>query len=166
MKLIPSFYLTLLIGAVCLSGFSSSSYAFAPGIDQPGASCTNYNAAEVTDIDYLPNGVRNLNSSTRYVICPLAVVVDGAPNNVRLWVHVDVDLAAGTTVGCTLFLVNYRGYIVDSQYGEATAPSGGGWTQMILTVGTEVYSSASLLCPLPGNARGKLINYHVTAIGF
>ena len=45
---------------------------------QSGSVCRNFKAAEATDIDYLINGVRNINPANRSVICP--VTYNGLPS--------------------------------------------------------------------------------------
>jgi hypothetical protein len=161
MKTTFPFWVTAIVGALCLTGGSSDAYAQVARAVQAAAIRRNYNAGEVTDIDYLPYGVRNLNANSRYIICPLTL---SASNDTFLNVE-----ARGFTVGdritCTLF-------ILDSAYGVATYQSFAGrewdppdpqfigidWGRLAV----DSMSSPSVLCLLPGyGTYSMLTSIHI-----
>jgi hypothetical protein len=58
---------TMTLGALLLISGKST----ATPLSVSGTICTNFNAGQNQDIDYLTSGVRNLNAASRQVICAL-----------------------------------------------------------------------------------------------
>jgi hypothetical protein len=132
--------------------------ADADNINTNGVVCQNYNASQALDIDYLPNGVRNVNASPRFVIC--AVPRSPLTTNPSPTFYVDGENAPGTSTSCTVFVYNYLGTFVSSQSFTRTVPSTGttlDWDQpVVLPSPPSTFDYVSLLCSIPGN-RGGLI---------
>ena len=145
--------------ALTLGTFSSMSLpgnAYAVNANNAGTSCRNYNASQVTDIDYLPNGTRNLNASSRFVICPIVRSPTSASYAVN--VYVDGFAAAGRTISCTLYSYDYTGAFLGSQSFPAART---GTFDQYLSVAGHYWSTASVLCLLPGSASGIIYDVDV-----
>lgn len=153
MKMTTALALALVAGVLGLAGVSNEAYAV--NANHGGPICRNYNAPEVADIDYLTNGVRNLNPNSRYVICPL-VRSPTSTNVVNLFV--DGSANSGTTISCTLFSYDFTGRFLGSQ--SFPAPRTGVFDQF-LTVPGSFWGTANVLCLLPGNAAGLIYDIDV-----
>lgn len=120
-----------------------------------GTACHAYNAGEVTDIDYLARGVRNMASSPRYVICPVDFVptADGS-----ITVYVDGQHTIAATTSCTLFSHNYDGTMLGST-SDSRQDVNGSWEMTLsLPAGqASVWSYLSVLCYIPGNGTGLIL---------
>jgi hypothetical protein len=134
----------LKLGSMFLAGALATlgPAAHADNINTSGTVCQNFNAGQALDIDYLANGVRNINPSPRPVVCavprsPLQ------PTATAAQFFIDGVNAAGTTTSCTLFVYTFGGAI--SQSSTFTLP---GFVSLPL-IGPFDY--VSVLCTLPGN---------------
>ena len=155
MKATVLFCLSLIIGGPC---WTSNAYSqIISDSVHSAAICRNYNASEATDIDYLPWAVRNLNSSSRYVICPLVVpippggLIDESPYLIS--VNVEGSTRPNQSLTCTLFSHDAFGEFLGSDsfnIGSFTAFS------YELRVPAIAPTDASVLCLLPGSAGGQL----------
>jgi len=159
MKIKLSFYLTLGVCVLCISSLTGNSYAagWHPSLDNAGTICKNYNAAEVTDIDYMPNGVRNLNASPRYVICPI-VRNDPGTNGGRVTVSVDGFAPYPSTVSCTIFTASGPdGHTISSQFS-------GPMTDIFdpfLSIRADEWDTVNVLCLLPGNSGAEIFDLDI-----
>jgi hypothetical protein len=154
MKTALSLGLALTMGTFGLLSLSSNVYAV--NANNAGTACKNYNAREVTDIDYLPNGTRNLNASARYVICP--IVRSPTSSSYAVNVYVDGFAAAGQTISCTLYSYDYNGTYLGSQ-SFPTARTG--TFDQYLSVPGHYWGTASVLCLLPGSGNGIVYDVDV-----
>jgi hypothetical protein len=154
MKTALSLGLSLTLGTFSLLSLASNAYAV--NTNNSGTSCKNYNAAQVADIDYLPNGTRNLNASSRYVICP--IVRSPASTGTAVSVYVDGFAAAGRTISCTLYSYDYNGTFLGSQ-SFPTARTG--TFDQYLSVAGHYWGNASVLCLLPASAGGIIYDVDV-----
>ena len=155
MKISLALGLALPLGAFALMGGVPNTAHAANG-NHSGTICKNYNASQATDIDYLTNGTRNLNSSSRPVICPLVTAGSG---NATTNVYVDGFAAPGRTISCTLYSYDYHGNFLgaksfpSAQSGKfdiyVSVPSGG------------YYGGLSVLCTLPPSAQGVIYDIDV-----
>jgi hypothetical protein len=96
-----------------LGSLSLSGNAQALNSNNSGTACRNYNAAQVADIDCVASGARNLNASSRYVICPIVRSTTSASNAVN--VYVDGFASSGKTISCPLYSYDYNGAFLGSQ---------------------------------------------------
>jgi hypothetical protein len=97
------------IGSLFLVGILASFgvTAYADNINTSGVVCQNFNAAQALDIDYLTNGVRNLNAAARSVICSLPrspLAASAIPE-----FFVDGQNNTGTSTSCTLTVYDFLG---------------------------------------------------------
>jgi hypothetical protein len=156
------------IGSLFLAGalVSLGPTAHADNINTSGVTCQNYNAGQALDIDYLTNGVRNLNAATRQVIC--SVSRSPIPLGSQAQFFVDGHNNANTCTTCTLTMYLFGGTVAEIQSfrncAPATAPLN--WDQLVtfttITPVLDTFDYASLLCTLPGSTNGIL--YGVTAL--
>jgi len=143
----------LVVGILGLAGVSNEAYAV--NSNNPGTMCRNFNAGEVTDIDYLLNGVRNLNPSfARNVICP-AVRSPTSTNVVN--VFVDGTANSGTTITCTLYSYDFNGTFLGSQ---SSGPMQGLFDKS-LTVPGSFWGTSNVLCLLPTSGLGVIYDVDV-----
>lgn len=112
--------------------------AAADQINTSGTVCQNFNASQALDIDYLANGVRNINPAARPVIC--SIPRSPLPPGRAARFDVDGVNAAGTTTLCTVTIGGHS--VTFSMPGSATFPA-----NMVAA-----FDYASALCTLPGNA--------------
>ena len=154
MKTALSVGFALTLGTFGLLSLSSNAYAV--NANNSGTSCRNYNAAQVADIDYLASGTRNLNASSRYVICPIVRSTTSASYAVN--VYVDGFAAAGKSISCTLYSYDFTGTFLGSQ-SFPTARTG--TFDQYLSVAGHYWSNASVLCLLPGSAGGIIYDVDV-----
>lgn len=138
-----------------IASFCLSSNAYAVNANHSGTVCKNYNAAQATDIDYLTNGTRNLNASSRYVICP---ITRSPTSTNQVSVYVDGFAASGKTISCTLYSYDYNGTFIGSQ--SFPTPRTGTFDQY-LSVAGRYWSNASVLCLLPASAGGIIYGVEV-----
>lgn len=154
MKISLALGLALASGTYALIG-GASNVAHAVNANHSGTICKNYNASQATDIDYLPYGTRNLNSSTRFVICPL---VTSGNSNATAAVFVDGYAAAGQTINCTLYSYNYKGaFLGATSFSSAQT----GTFDIYLKVANNYYDGLSVLCSLPPSAQGIIYDFDV-----
>jgi len=154
MKISLAFGLAFTLGTIALLGGVPNT-AHAVNANTSGTICRNYNAAEVTDIDYLTVGTRNLNASPRYVICPL---VSAAIGNAATGVYVDGFAASGRTISCTLFSYDYHGNLL----GSNSFPSAmSGQFDVYLSVPGTYYGGLSVLCLLPPSTQGIIYDIDI-----
>lgn len=154
MKTALSLGLSLTLGT--FSSMSLPGNAYAVNANNAGTICKNYNASQVADIDYLPNGTRNLNASSRYVICPIVRSPTSASYAVN--VYVDGFAAAGRTISCTLYSYDYTGTFLGSQSFPSART---GTFDQYLSVPGHYWGTASVLCLLPGSAGGIIYDVDV-----
>lgn len=154
MKTALSLGLALTLGTFGLLSLSST--ANAVNANNSGTTCKNYNASQVTDIDYVPSGTRNLNASSRYVICP--IVRSPTSSSYAVNVYVDGFAAAGRSISCTLYSYDFTGTFLGSQ-SFPTARTG--TFDQYLSVAGHYWSNASVLCLLPGSAGGIIYDVDV-----
>ena len=139
-----------------LASFGASAHA--DNINTSGVSCRNYNASEALDIDYLTNGVRNLNASSRFVICPVPrSPLTGTPTPTF---YVDGSNNPGTSTTCTVTVYNFLGTFVSSQSFTQSVPSTGttlNWDQPVtFPTPPSTFDYVSLLCFIPANGGGLI----------
>jgi hypothetical protein len=154
------------VGALFLTAVLASlgATAHADNINTSGVICQNYNAAEALDIDYFTNGVRNINASSRFVICSVPrSPLTGTPSPTF---YVDGENLPGTTTTCTLNVYNFLGTFVSSQSFTKSVPAGGAtldWDQPVtFPTPPSTFDYVSLLCFLPGSGGGLI--HGVTAV--
>jgi hypothetical protein len=158
MKISLALGLSLTLGTFALVGAAPNT-AHAVNATHSGTVCKNYNAAEAKDIDYLGSGVRNVNASPRFVVCPLIRLPDSgggiAPTAVSA--YVTGFAASGQTIACTMYGVDYSGNFLGS---ESTAPMTGQFGT-VLYVPENIWSSADLVCELPASGNGLIYQIQV-----
>jgi len=140
---------TLLLGLV-LAAPMASAVGWA---DHAGTICKNYNANEVSFIDYLVNGTRSLSTSNTYVICPLTRNTSNA-NGAYFYVYV----AGNLQTSCTAYSYEYNGGILASSSASGTGLLG---ISLAGLGNSTLYSNYSVLCYLPGNAASVLYSVDV-----
>jgi hypothetical protein len=155
-------------GLLVLSGVLSSvgSTVHADNINTSGAVCQNYNASQALDIDYLTNGVRNLNVDPRSVICALP----RSPDTAGLLGEIIIDghNTPGTCTPCTVTAYDALGTVtMTKSITECVGlfdPDHADWRQPVVFTSAQLPASAyvSVVCTLPGSGQGLI--HGVTAI--
>ncbi len=150
MKISLALGLALSLGTFALMGGVPNAAHAANG-NHSGTICKNYNAGQVKDIDYLVNGTRNLNSSSRFVICPLVTAGTG---NANLGVFVDGFAASGQTITCTLYSYSFQGNFL----GAKSFPSAmtGRFDVYLSVPNGTIWGGSSVLCLLPPSGQGVI----------
>jgi hypothetical protein len=112
-----------------------------------GAAFHNYNAAEGADIDYVSQGVRNLSTSSRFVVAPVAFVRSN-PGSSKFTVTGRSPTGASTS----FTLWNYRFGVFQSADSFNTIGAAGFYSIDKTVVGLDQFSTVSLLAALPPNS--------------
>lgn len=150
----------LKLGSLFFAGALASlgAAAHADNINTSATLCQNFNAAQALDIDYVVNGVRNLNASPRSVICaiPRSPLQPGATP----LFFVDGTNTGTNATSCTLSIYTFGGVVTQSFFFSRTGTYDQPVSFAVNGVGTFDY--ASLLCTLPGSVGGTL--FGVTSI--
>lgn len=95
--------------------------AQATQVNSPGTACQAYNASQVTDIDYLISGVRNLAGTARSVICPIMrTPLDAGVSTGTVWV---TGYNSGATTSITVYAMSTSGTVLGSQSTSSSASS-------------------------------------------
>ncbi len=135
----------------------------ADNINTSGVVCRNYNSEDVLDIDYLMNGVRNVNANARDVICAMPRSPFSSATTPQYF-YIDGYNSGGVTTECRLITYTYGGAITYWPPFIEPAPGVIQWDHLVTlppgSVGT--YDYASVLCTIPGLSRGVI--YGVTAV--
>ena len=123
--------------------------------DHSGTVCKNYNAGEVSYVDYFTNGTRIVTKTTpTAVICPLSRNTTGT-NGAYIYVHIT---HSGTqTTACTAYSYSLNGTPLAAGSGSATGSGR-------LLLGLNLYgagksaalSNYSVYCTIPGSGNGVL----------
>lgn len=141
-----------------LAGVTHTAYAH---VNTHGVAFHNYNAKEDVDIDYLQNGVRNLNTTTsRYVIASLGLVRSNGGSSTFT---IDGKNALGTSTSFTL--AAYNNGLLRKSVSVATGPGAGqvGYYSTDQTLTTlDQFSKVHVLALLPANTASVI--YGVTQI--
>jgi hypothetical protein len=150
--------LTLLL----LGSLATAPMAGAVITNHSGTICKNYNASEVSSIDYLVNGTRSLQATTTYLICPLT---RNTSNSGGAWVYVDVTNSGSHTTSCTAYSYDYNGTFLGSSSATWT---GSGFHEFALNLtGTgksTSWSDYSVLCSVPGSASGLIMGVDLSEL--
>jgi hypothetical protein len=150
------------ISASALASLSGA--ADADNINTSGVLCQNFNAGEALDIDYVANGVRNINAGARSVICslPRAPLASG----LGATFFVDGQNFNNTTTTCTVFVYTFGGTItLSSTFTEPAVPGPNVvWDHNVTFPVDSVatFDYASVLCSIPGSVNGTL--FGVTSV--
>jgi hypothetical protein len=155
MKISLALGLALTLGTFVLVGGAPNT-AHAVDANHSGTLCKNYHASQVTDIDYLSNGVRNLSSSSRYVVCPL--VISPAASAASATVYVDGIAASGQTISCTLYSYDEDKNLIGSK--SFPTPITGTF-DVLLSVPSYYWATSSVLCRLPPSSAGIIYDVDV-----
>jgi hypothetical protein len=148
---------SMIIGSCIVGALASiGSIAGADNITASGTACQNYNAAEALDIDYVPNGVRNINASPRWVVCsiPRSPLTAGA----SAVFYVDGHNNPGTSTTCWFYVHDYSGNQKQAIPFTPIPDAQGNWDykQSFPAGVVQQYDYTSVLCQLPGNYNGLL----------
>jgi hypothetical protein len=151
--------------ALCAGALASLSSAVdADNINTSGVLCQNFNAAQALDIDYVVNGVRNINAAARPVICslPRAPLASGLPATF----FVDGQNFNNTTTTCTLFVYTFGGAVtVSSTFTEPAVPGASvTWDHNVTFPAGSVatFDYVNVLCTIPGAVNGTV--FGVTSV--
>jgi len=147
-----TFIRSLSFSFVLLEALAVAPKAQAVIANHSGAICKNYNAGEVTQIDYLVNGTRSYRTVATSVICPLT---RNTSNSAGAWVYVDVTHTGSRTTTCTAYSYNYNGGFLAS---ASQTWTGSGFHEFSLNLTgsgkSNSWSDYSVLCTIPGNSAG------------
>lgn len=146
-----------ILGLSLAAGLLAGAYAeparaaTSQNVSNHGSACRNYNASEALDIDYLTSGARNINASSRTVICPVARHPVTGPAQ---GIYIDGSNTSGAAVYCGVYAYEYNGTLLSSTSttlpGYASLPTVSYWGHV------------SVLCTLPGS--GGAVVYGITAV--
>ncbi len=138
---------------------ASSAFAV-DNLNHSGTICKNYNAGEVTDIDYLANGTRNINANPRNIICPL-VQEPTSPNDTAS-VFVGATHFGNQSTNCTVFSYDFDGtFLAANNINLAGAGFQGGWVNFAAGQAA-FWSNLSVLCTIAGGGTAVLNDVIVT----
>ena len=156
MKISLAIGLATTLGTFVLGGGANTAHA--ENGNHSGTICKNYNAAEVTDIDYLTNGTRNLNMSPRFVICPLVT----APTPNAKIVYVGGFAASGQTILCTLYSYDQVGnFLGGNSFPSAMTGNFYVYLSIPAVSSGASWGTSSVLCVLPPSASGVIYDVDV-----
>ncbi len=155
MDRISTFTRTLLGGLTLLGLLSLAPVVQAAAItDASGTLCKNYNAGQVTFIDYLVDGTRNLASYAVPVICPVA---RNTSDTNGATVFVNLTTFSAQTTSCTAYSYDFTGAFLGSASGSST---GTGFQTIGLNLSgagkSTVWSNYSVLCTIAGNGQALI----------
>ena len=145
---------SLVLAIVMLGLLAAAPMAYAVATNHSGAICKNYNAGEVTLIDYLISGTRSFKTSATNIICPLT---RNTSNGNGAWVYVDVFHNGTQTTTCAAYSINTNGSLL-AAVSQPWTGSGSHKFAIDLT-GTgksNSWSDYSVLCTIPGDSRGVI----------
>jgi hypothetical protein len=150
----------LKLGSLFLAGALASlgAVAHADNINTSATLCQNFNAAQALDIDYVGNGVRNLNAASRPVVC--AIPRSPLQANATPEFFIDGTNTGTNTTPCTLFIYTFGGTITQSFSFTGTGTYDQFVTFAVNAVGTFDY--ADVVCTLPASVGGTL--FGVTSV--
>lgn len=152
----------IMLGGLCVAGLvvAIGAAARADNITTSGVACKNYNASEALDIDYVDRGARNVNASSRWVICPIprSPFTTLPPNQF----FVDGLNNPGATTSCVATLYTYSGTLVSSVSFTQSAPAGAvsptPWDQAVnFSIAPVTWDYVSVRCFLPGNMAATIL---------
>jgi hypothetical protein len=142
----------LKLGSLFLAGALASlgAAAHADNINTSGAVCQNFNAGQAQDIDYVANGVRNLNAAPRQVICavPRSPLQAGASS----LFFVDGTNTGANATSCTFFTYSFTGAPIQSFFFTRT----GTYDQPVSIPNVATFDYADVVCTLPASGGGTL----------
>ena len=147
-----------LVLPLVLLGFLAAVPPASAGIvtNHSGTICKNYNANEVTYIDYFTKGTRSLKASATQVICPLT---RSTQNTNGAWVYVDVLHNGTQTTTCTAYSYSDTGSLLEST--SLTFPPFSNSKEFPLNLTgaakSSLWSDYSVLCTIPGNGNGVVM---------
>lgn len=143
-----AFSIASLAAAALLSLSGTAHAAGENGHAYNGSYCSSYFGTQATHFNNQYNGIRNNQSSGRYVSCPVIVdEISTTTGTTRQWMHF-----AGTgKVTCTIYSMNGPGSIRQSR---TTSRVNSGWFSMPALTTDDYWGSYSMWCYLP--ARGTL----------
>ena len=120
-------------------------------INTAGSVCQAFNAGQVTDIDYVLHGVRNLNAAGRPVICSIQRAAPTTAVDTTFWVN-GTNFSGFTTTG-TVFQYGPDGTVRGSQNFSSSASS---YTIPLTFSAAQMtfFTSSSALVNLPASVGG------------
>lgn len=129
-----------------------ASNASAANLNHHGTSCHNYNVADDKYFDFFVDGIKNIDTNTRSVICSL-VRSPTADNSAQ--VYVEVKHAIAQTTVCTVYSYNYNGVFLGSQSATMTSTGAQTFDQLITLASPKAtyWASLTVLCSLPTTAK-------------
>lgn len=142
--------LSLVLVASVAAVLVPASNAFADRIVLNGSACQHYNPGEANLPNYFVDGVKNSSTITRSIICPLPI--KHTAGQATGSVYVDTDSTVGFS--CTLYSYSDTDVPLGSKFGNIAS---GKRSTYIGTVPANTYSSASVLCSVPGNNVAQIV---------
>jgi hypothetical protein len=125
----------------------------APTIHQTSV-CHSLDQNQAKDLVINTEGVRNISTTPRMVICPL-VVTHSQTTTGGVLVDYRTPLPFSTSITCTLYSYSYGG----SFMGSKTSTSGLSLNPFISLIGVpaDIFSNHAVVCSLPPNSSGRII---------
>ena len=157
MRMHAAFTRGLVLPLVLLSLLATAPLAHAAvWANHSGTICKNYNAGDVSYIDYLTYGTRSFKGSATQVICPLT---RNTSNSNGAFVDVDILHLGTQTTSCTAFSLSPTGSLMGS---TGQSWTGSGWHVFAIDLTgigkSDSRSNYSVLCTIPGNGLGLVID--------
>jgi hypothetical protein len=115
-----------------------------------GALCNPFNAAEALDIDYLSNGVRNINPASRRVLCSVPRHPVSGPGQTFF---VDGSNSPGRSTLCSVSSFTFTGQFNSSTSFSESAPT---YDHAAVLNSVGQFDYVSVLCNLPPSGGGVL----------
>jgi hypothetical protein len=147
--------LHLLFSGLAFAAVAVASNASATQLNISGVTCNPFNAADATVIDYRPNGVANIASTAKPVICG---AVQTSPNSNGKTIYIDgYHQQNNQTTTCTVYVYQHNGSLL---YSTTVSWTGlGAWEKTVsLTAAQDPqWAYDTVLCTLPASSGGYLI---------
>jgi len=140
---------SLVLATVLLGFLAAAPMAYAQSTNHSGLFCTYSNTSEVTFVEHLMNGIKNVKTSAIKVICPLTrnTSVNGAN------VYVDVTHTGTQTINCQADSYDVQGrFLARAVSGDQTFS---GFREIVLNLpgNSDLWRDYSVGCTIAGNSN-------------
>lgn len=151
MKKFVTLIFTFAINMIGILSISNS--ALAATVFHHGSICRSLNQSQAKDLVINTEGVRNIATTARSVICPLVVTHTPGQTTGGVLVDYRTTVPFSTAISCTLYSYEFTG----SFMGSTTNTSGFNTYISLLGVPADIFSNYTVLCSLPPSSTGRLI---------
>jgi hypothetical protein len=146
---------SLALAIVMLGFLAAAPTAYAVLASHHGLFCTYSNTSQMTFIEHLTNGIRNVNTSAIKVICPLT---RNTANSNGALVYVNVTHTGAQTISCTADSWSRDG-ILKKRVPTVSPLTFAGFRQIVLDLrgpNSDAQSAYSVQCDIAGNSKANI----------